>query len=128
MRCRTLRGTPCDGVLDGPPQLPVAVDFDEHALRDPVLDHVDEEERIAARPLVEATHQPVGHAVPGKRLGKIPADVCSRETPERKVAAESAQRQIVLHRGDRMLSRHDIRRPIGPDHQEPSGLVASGQE
>src|SRR6185369_6438246 len=87
-----------DGFLDSPRQLPATVDFSEHALRDPVLDHVDQEERVAARSLVEATHQPVGYAVPGERLGEIPADVCSRETPERKVAAESAQRQIVLHR------------------------------
>jgi hypothetical protein len=54
----------------------VAVDLHQHALSDPILDDVDDEQRIATRPLMELAHQGAGDPVLGERSPvRIPAYV-----------------------------------------------------
>jgi hypothetical protein len=61
------RRHPARSVLDRPAKLPVAVDLHQHALSDPILDDVDDEQRVATRPLMELAHQGSGDPVLGKR-------------------------------------------------------------
>ena len=111
-----------------PPELPAALCLHHHPLGDPVLDHVDEEQRIAPCPGVELVHQTARKPMARQRAGHVPADARFAERCEWQLHAESVNGQLVLCGHDHVLVPGGVRRPVRPEHQQPSGRSAAGQE
>ena len=101
--------------------------WNDDALVDQVLHHVDHEQRVAFGAAVNQPRQPPRQLVAGTPARQILVDRFLRQVLERQLVTEAVRLQLPLDAFQRVLSEDHVHRPVGADHHQPRRIAAARQ-
>ena len=103
--CRKLSGTPAARSSTGAANCHCARGFDQHALAQPIVHHVDHEQRVSLGTAVNGPPELGRQLLPRKPAARYCADFDVGEEPQRQLLALPMHAQFLLDRLQRMPAR-----------------------